>query len=59
MEEMLPLDGGSYVPCEGFNKETILDLDDYGEDGYLFVVDLHIPKELHDYFNDYPMAPES
>ena len=27
--------------------------------GYLFVVDLHILEEKHDYFNDYPMAPES
>ena len=28
------------------------------EVGYIVEVDLKVPKELHDYFNDYPPAPE-
>ena len=47
-----------FIDVKGFDKETILKLDDDGEFGYLFVVDLHVPEYLHDYFNYYPMAPE-
>ena len=36
----------------------ILNLDDNGEYGYTFIVDLEIPVELHNKFKDYPMLPE-
>ena len=57
---------------ENWTKEKILALDDcYDDDdnndkddnkettGYLFSVDLHIPKELHNYMNNYPPCPEN
>ena len=34
-------------------------LDDEAKTGYIFEVSLKVLKELHDYFNDYPLAPES
>lgn len=39
-------------------KEFINKIDEYGTEGYNFLVDLHIPEKLHDYYNDYPPAPE-
>ncbi|VDO15181.1 unnamed protein product, partial [Brugia timori] len=41
-----------------FTKETILNLEDNGDYGYTFIVDLEIPSELHKKFQDYPMLPE-
>ena len=38
--------------------EFINSIDVNGKVGYNFLVDLHIPEELHDYYNDYPPAPE-
>jgi hypothetical protein len=56
----------TYLPTSGFkwNEETwdtskILSLDDEASTGYLFEVDLKIPEEKHDYFNDYPLCPEN
>ena len=45
---------------EKFTEEFILNYDfDNEEKGYYFIVNLECPKELHDKFNDYPLAPES
>ena len=44
---------------EVFNVEDIMNLDDEGEKGYLFSVDLHIPEHLHDHFNNYPPCAEN
>ncbi|XP_055307027.1 uncharacterized protein LOC129571277, partial [Sitodiplosis mosellana] len=38
-----------------FDRETILNLKDDADIGYVFEVDLDYPKELHDLHNDYPM----
>jgi hypothetical protein len=55
-----------YLPVKDFKwntdewtKDDIFKLDDKGERGYLFEVDLHIPEELHDYFNNYVPCPEN
>lgn len=40
------------------NVAAILDLKDDSNTGYLFEVDLHYPRELHDDHNDYPFCPE-
>ena len=44
---------------EEWNKEKIMNLNDEAETGYLLQVDLKIPHEKHDYFNDYPLCPEN
>jgi hypothetical protein len=56
----------SHLPYKNFkwnddewNKEKIMTLDDKGEKGYLFSVDLHLPDDKHDYFNNYPLCPEN
>ena len=41
------------------NSQHILDLEDEGEWGYLFEVDLSYPRELHTSTADFPLAPES
>ena len=41
------------------NPQDILNLDDEGDYGYLFEVDLEYPKELHAITGDFPLAPES
>ena len=50
------------LEMEKLNKESIdwiLNLKDDDEKGYLFDVDLHYPKSLHDLHNNYPLAPEN
>lgn len=53
-----------YLPYKDFKWNTdewdvnkIQKLDDKADTGYLFNVDLHIPKDKHDYFNNYCPLP--
>ena len=53
-----------YLPYADFEwntdewtNEKILQLEDKGDTGYLFNVDLHIPEKLHDHFNNYTPLP--
>lgn len=41
------------------NPLYITRLDPYGKKCYLFTFDGYVPKELHNYFKDYPLFPES
>lgn len=41
-----------------FDIDTILNLSDDSETGYIFEVDLHYPKEIHDLHNDFPFCAE-
>lgn len=44
---------------KNFNsKESILDLKDDADKGYVFEVDLNYPSELHDKHNDFPFCAE-
>lgn len=44
---------------KNFNsKESILDLKDDSDKGYVFEVDLHYPDYLHEKHNDFPFCPE-
>ena len=52
-----------YGRFDWLNEHEIskLDLDSVSENssiGYFLEVDLEYPSELHDYHNDYPLAPE-
>lgn len=55
-----------YLPMKDFKwnednwtKEDIMKLDDKGNKGYMFKVDLSIPESLHDYFNNYVPCPDN
>lgn len=56
----------SYLPYKNFSwnndewdQEKIMSIDDKADIGYTFEVDLHIPDELHDYFNNYVPCPSN
>ena len=59
MIQPLPLDNYKNEPdVDQYTVDKIMSLDDEGDTGYFFVVDLEYPKELHDAHNDYPLAPQ-
>lgn len=41
-----------------YDQNAIMNLQDDGEQGYIFEVDLDYPQELHDKHNDYPFCAE-
>ena len=40
------------------NNSDLSSVKEDSPEGYILEVDLEYPSELHDYFNDYPLAPE-
>jgi hypothetical protein len=42
-----------------WTKEYILQQTDDQDEGYILEVDLEIPQDKHNFFNDYPLAPQS
>ena len=55
-----------YMPFQGFkwnqeqsDLEKIMSIGKDSPIGYMLEVDLHIPEELHDKFNNYVLCPES
>ncbi|CAJ0924943.1 14382_t:CDS:2 [Entrophospora sp. SA101] len=66
-EDMNALYSGAmiqYLPTEILGKvapeeiPNILEIPIDAEEGYLLEVDMEVPLNLHDLFNDYPLAPE-
>lgn len=47
-----------FIKLKKIDRNFIFNLKDYDKFGYTFIVDLEIPKELHDKFKDYPLLPE-
>ena len=47
------------LPIYKKENDPILSYNPEGDIGYYLEVDLHCPGELHDYFSDYPLFPES
>lgn len=61
MSKHLPIGGYEWVSNNDVlftNQQAILNLSDESNNGYVFEVDLHYPKHLHDTHNDYPFCPE-
>ena len=59
MNQPLPYGGFDWLNKHEINE---LDFDSISENssiGYFLEVDLEYPSELHDYHNDYPLAPET
>jgi hypothetical protein len=56
MSEPLPI--GNYRISDA-SLETILNHPKDSRTGFIVQCDLKVPEELHDYFNDYPLAPEN
>ena len=56
----LPHSDFSWVEdVSSFTQDFILNIDEQGEWGYTFEVDLHYPTEIHRQTADFPLAPES
>ena len=62
----VPFSNYEYLPQNNFkwntdkwNTDKILNLDDEGQKGYLFDVNLHYPEELHNLHNGNALEPEN
>lgn len=58
MSMTLPSGEFAWEDPEVFDVDTIMELGDDDEYGYLLEVDLEYPKELHDLHSDYPVCAE-
>ena len=59
MSQPLPVGNYEWEKAEDFNEDCIRNLKHDVNKGFIFDCDLDVPEELHDYFNEYPLAPES
>ena len=59
MSDPLPTGGFDWLTEEEIGALDIGNLDINDMHGYIFEVDLEVPKQYHDYYNDYPLAPET
>ncbi len=60
MSQSLPTDNIEWVPNDELpTNEQIINSQENDKCGYILEVDLEYPKELHDYHNDFPIAPEN
>ena len=59
MSQYLPTDGFRFMSSEEAEALDLDNLSDESDDGYIYEVDLHYPAELHDMYDDYPLAAES
>lgn len=56
MQQYLPYDKFDWDRVN-WSVDEIMNLEDEGDVGYFFEVDLEYPEHLHDWHNDYPLAP--
>ena len=55
--EILDLENDN-IFAENMSSEQILNIESDGFYGYMLEIDAHVPKELHDFFNDFPFFPQ-
>ena len=58
MTEYFPYSGFEWMTEEEINNFDLSSIRKDNSEGYILEVDLEYPSELHDYFDDYPPAPE-
>ena len=58
MNQYLPYGRFKWLRKKEINKFNLKLVKENRSDGYIFEVDLEYPSELHDLYNDYPLAPE-
>ena len=58
MSQYLPISNFKWVKNIDEIEQKLMRIKSDSWTGYLLEVDLEWPKELHDMFNDYPLAPE-
>lgn len=59
MSQSLPTHDFEWLTAEDLLNLDVSSIPDDGDQGYILEVDLEYPHHLHDYHNDYPLAPES
>ena len=58
MSQYLPISNFKWVKNIDEIEQKLMRIKSDSSTGYVLEVDLECPKELHDMFNDYPLAPE-
>ncbi|KAK3910146.1 Peptide methionine sulfoxide reductase MsrA 2, partial [Frankliniella fusca] len=58
MTRALPVGGFRYLTKSEIQELDIMNINDNDDTGYLFEVDLIYPSDIHDWHNDFPLAPE-
>ena len=58
MSQYLPISNFKWVKNIDEIEQKLMRIKSDSSTGYVLEVDLEWPKELHDMFNDYPLAPE-
>ena len=58
MSQCLPYTNFKWVNNVNEIEQKLMRIKSNSSTGYILEVDLECPKELHDMFNDYPLAPE-
>ena len=58
ISQYLPYGGFKWLSQEKIKNFDVNSISEDSPDGYILEVDLEYPDELHDFHNDYPLAPE-